>query len=139
MPRSRATCRRGRRPSRISNTARKSCAQRIKGYRPAEIIGRHFSDFYTDEDREAGEPAHALATALEQGRYEKEGLRVRKDGTQFWANVVIDPIRTPDGHVLGFAKITRDITERRRAEEELEVAREALFQSQKMDAIGQLT
>ncbi len=114
-------------------------AQRIKGYRPEEIIGRHFSDFYIDEDREAGEPKRALATALEHGRYEKEGLRVRKDGTRFWANVVIDPIRTAEGHVLGFAKITRDITERREAEKKLEEAREALFQSQKMDAIGQLT
>src|SRR5476651_866797 len=112
-------------------------AQRIKGYRPEEIIGRHFSDFYTAADRDAGEPQRALATALEQGRFEKEGERVRKDGSIFWASVVIDPIRTADGRVLGFAKITRDITERRLAERNLEQTREALFQSQKMEAIGQ--
>ena len=114
-------------------------AQRIKGYRPEEIIGRHFSDFYTAADRDAGEPQRALATALEHGRFEKEGQRVRKDGSIFWANVVIDPIRTADARVLGFAKITRDITERRQNERNLAQAREALFQSQKMDAIGQLT
>jgi len=78
-------------------------AQRIKGYRPEEIIGRHFSDFYTAADRDAGEPQRALATALAQGRFEKEGERVRKDGSIFWANVVIDPIRTADGRVLGFS------------------------------------
>ncbi len=114
-------------------------AERIKGYAAEEIIGRHFSDFYTAADRDAGEPQRALATALEQGRYEKEGQRVRKDGSIFWANVVIDPIRNTDGRVMGFAKITRDISERRQAEKNLEQAREALFQAQKMDAIGQLT
>ncbi len=114
-------------------------AQRIKGYLPGEIIGQHFSRFYTEEDRAAGEPARALATAAREGRYEKEALRVRKDGTRFWANVVIDPIHGPDGSLRGFAKITRDITERRDAQQTLEQAREALFQSQKMDAIGKLT
>jgi len=114
-------------------------AQRIKGYLPDEIIGQHFSRFYTEEDRAAGEPQRALATAEREGRYEKEGFRIRKDGTRFWAHVVIDPIRDPDGRLRGFAKITRDITERRDAQQKLEKAREALFQSQKMDAIGKLT
>ena len=114
-------------------------ARRIKGYERAEIVGEHFSRFYTEEDRAAGEPARALETAARDGRFEKEGWRVRKDGTRFWANVVIDPILGNDGQIRGFAKITRDITERRDNEQKLAKAREALFQSQKMDAIGQLT
>ena len=114
-------------------------AQRIKGYLSDEIIGRHFSQFYTDEDRKAGEPQRALETAEREGRFEKEGWRVRKDGSRFWAHVVIDPIRDDRGEILGYAKITRDITERRDAQQKLEKTREALFQSQKMDAIGQLT
>jgi len=114
-------------------------AARIKGYAPDEIIGEHFSRFYTDEDRSTSEPAKALAVAAREGRFEKEGWRVRKDGSRFWAHVVIDPIRDDDGEVIGFAKITRDITERRDSQRALEEAREALFQSQKMEAIGQLT
>lgn len=114
-------------------------AQRIKGYRPEEIIGEHFSRFYTEEDQRAGAPQGALETAARDGRFEKEGWRIRKDGRKFIASVVIDPIRAPDGAILGFAKITRDITERREAERALQEAREALFQSQKMDAVGQLT
>ena len=114
-------------------------AQRIKGYTAEEIVGQHFSRFYTEEDRAAGEPQRALATAVQEGRFEKEGWRVRRDGTRFWASAVIDPVRGPDGALLGFAKVTRDITERRDAQIELERAREALFQSQKMEAIGQLT
>lgn len=114
-------------------------AQRIKGYAPDEIIGQHFSRFYTDDDRSTQEPAKALAVAEREGRFEKEGTRVRKDGTTFLANVVIDAIRADDGSLVGFAKITRDITERKRSERSLESAREALFHSQKMDAIGQLT
>jgi PAS domain S-box-containing protein len=114
-------------------------AARIKGYSAAEIVGQHFSRFYTPEDRLAGLPAIALATALKAGRFEKEGWRLRKDGSRFWAHVIIDPIRLPDGTLNGFAKITRDITERKEAQEKLEKAREALFQSQKMDAVGQLT
>jgi PAS domain S-box-containing protein len=114
-------------------------AERIKGYRPEEIIGKHFSQFYTEEDRQAGIPQIALETAARDGRFEREGWRVRKDGTKFVANVIIDAIRAPDGKLLGFAKITRDITERRESERALQAAREALFQSQKMDAIGQLT
>jgi PAS domain S-box-containing protein len=114
-------------------------AQRIKGYKPEEIIGRHFSTFYTEEDRAAGLPQRGLATALREGRWEKEGVRVRKDGTRFWAHVIIDPIRNDSGEVIGFAKVTRDITERKEAQRQLDEAREALFQAQKMDAIGQLT
>jgi PAS domain S-box-containing protein len=114
-------------------------AQRIKGYSPDEIIGQHFSKFYTEEDLVTGEPDRALQTALREGRFAKEGWRRRKDGTHFWASVVVDPIRSDDGTLVGFAKITRDVTERREAERELERAREALFQSQKMEAIGQLT
>jgi len=114
-------------------------AERIKGYRPEEIIGQHFSRFYTEEDRQTGAPRTALETAARDGRFEKEGWRIRKDGSRFVAHVVIDPIRASDGTILGFTKITRDITERREAERALQDAREALFQSQKMDAVGQLT
>ncbi|EJC71039.1 PAS domain S-box [Rhizobium leguminosarum bv. viciae WSM1455] len=114
-------------------------AERIKGYRPQEIIGRHFSTFYTPEDREAGVPETALGIARAEGRFEREGWRVRKDGTRFWASIVIDAIRDEEGHVLGFAKITRDITEKMETQRALEQAREELFQSQKMEAIGQLT
>jgi PAS domain S-box-containing protein len=114
-------------------------AERIKGYRPDEIIGKHFSRFYTDQDRAAGEPVRALETAIREGRYTREGWRVRKDGTHFRASVVIDPIRDDRGELIGFAKITRDVTEREEAQREIERTREALAQSQKMDAIGQLT
>ncbi|MBY3542664.1 PAS domain S-box protein [Rhizobium laguerreae] len=114
-------------------------AERIKGYRPQEIIGRHFSTFYTPEDREAGVPQIALDIARAEGRFEREGWRVRKDGSRFWASVVIDVIRDEEGDVLGFAKITRDITEKMETQRALEQAREELFQSQKMEAIGQLT
>ncbi|MGO7398435.1 hybrid sensor histidine kinase/response regulator [Rhizobium ruizarguesonis] len=114
-------------------------AERIKGYRPREIIGRHFSTFYTPEDREAGVPQTALRLARAEGRFEREGWRVRKDGSRFWASVVIDVIRDDEGDVLGFAKITRDITEKMETQRALEQAREELFQSQKMEAIGQLT
>ena len=114
-------------------------AQRIKGYLSDEIIGHHFSQFYTDEDRKAGAPQRALETAAREGRYEKEGWRLRKDGTRFWAHVIIDPIRDEIGSIVGYTKITRDITERKEAQEKLEKAREALVQSQKMEAIGHLT
>ena len=114
-------------------------AQRIKGYAPDEIIGQHFSRFYTDEDRQAGRPEEALKVAAREGRVEREGWRVRKDGTKFFAHVIIDAIYSPDGSLLGFAKITRDITERRNAARALDEAREALVQSQKMEAIGHLT
>lgn len=92
-------------------------AQRIKGYTADEIIGRHFSAFYTEEDQADGKPARALGIAESTGRYEEEGWRVRKDGTRFWANVLISPIREADGEVVGFAKVTRDLTERHAAQE----------------------
>lgn len=114
-------------------------AERIKGYTPDEIIGRHFSSFYAPEDRKRGEPVRALETAREQGRFVAEGWRMRKDGSRFRASVVIDAIHDDDGQLIGFAKITRDVTEREEAQRELEIAREALFQSQKIEAIGQLT
>jgi PAS domain S-box-containing protein len=114
-------------------------AQRIKGYQPHEIIGAHFSRFYTHEDRENGLPQRALKTAAEEGHFEKEGWRVRKDGTRFWANVVIDAIRDHSGTLIGYAKVTRDISEKKKAEQALEEARDALFQAQKMEIIGQLT
>ena len=114
-------------------------AQRIKGYLPQEIIGQHFSVFYTSEDRTAGEPERALEVATREGRFEKQGWRMRKDGTRFLAHVIIDPIRSETGSILGFAKITRDISEATQAQRELEIAREALFQSQKLQAIGQLS
>ena len=107
-------------------------ASRIKGYAAEEIIGRHFSQFYTAADRQAGVPHRALETARRTGKYEAEGWRVRKDGTVFWANAVIDAIHDGAGRLIGFAKITRDLTERRATEEQLR-------QAQKMEAVGQLT
>jgi PAS domain S-box-containing protein len=114
-------------------------AERIKGYSANEIIGQHFSAFYTEEDRKAAVPKRALETARETGRYEAEGWRVRKDGTRFWASVIIDAIREPDGKLIGFAKVTRDMTEKREAQLRLQESREQLFRSQKMEALGQLT
>jgi PAS domain S-box-containing protein len=116
-----------------------SGAQRIKGYAPEDIIGQHFSRFYTEEDRQAGLPLQTLETAAREGRFEREGWRVRKDGTKFFANVVVDAIHNPDGSLLGFAKITRDITERMKSARALEETREVLLQAQKMEAIGHLT
>jgi PAS domain S-box-containing protein len=107
-------------------------AARIKGYTSSEIIGQHFSRFYTEEDRSRGVPDKALATARATGKFEAEGWRVRKDGTKFWANVLIDAIYGDAGQLVGFAKVTRDLTERRAAEEQRR-------QAQKMEAIGQLT
>jgi PAS domain S-box-containing protein len=114
-------------------------ARRLKGYEEAEILGQHFSRFYIDEDRAARLPALALSTAAKDGRFEGEGWRVRKDGSRFWANVIVDPIRNPAGELVGYAKITRDLTERRDAQLSLERTREILFQSQKIEAVGQLT
>src|SRR5471032_381654 len=99
-------------------------AQRFKGYTAGEIIGRHFSEFYTDEDRASGVPVRALRTALDEGKFEDDGWRVRKDGTRFWASVVVDPIRDKAGELVGFAKITRDISESRAAEEALRKSEE---------------
>ena len=114
-------------------------AERIKGYRADEIVGQHFSRFYTEEDRTGGLPRHALGTAEREGRYEAEGWRLRKDGTRFWAHVVIDAIHDDHGDLIGFAKITRDLTEKKAAADALAEANAALFQSQKMESIGQLT
>jgi PAS domain S-box-containing protein len=108
-----------------------SGAARIKGYAAEEIIGAHFERFYTLEDRGLGTPKAALATAAREGRMETEGWRIRKDGSRFWANVIIDAIRSK-GQLVGFAKITRDITERRAAEA-------LLRHAQKMEAVGQFT
>jgi PAS domain S-box-containing protein len=107
-------------------------AERIKGYQAAEIIGQHFSVFYRSKDREDGLPSRALTIAAQDGRFEAEGWRIRKDGSRFWANVVIDAVHDDAGVLIGFAKITRDMTERRAVEEQLR-------QSQKMEAVGQLT
>jgi PAS domain S-box-containing protein len=114
-------------------------AQRFKGYTEDEVIGTSFSRFYTPEDQATDLPNRALETAAREGKFEAEGWRIRKDGTRFWAHVVIEPIRTPSGELAGFAKITRDLTERREAQRQLDQTRKALMQSQKMDAIGQLT
>jgi PAS domain S-box-containing protein len=107
-------------------------AERFKGYSADEIMGEHFSRFYTDEDLEAGIPLIALETASREGRFEAEGWRKKKDGSKFWASVIIDPIRNEDGELIGFAKVTRDLSEKRAIEEQLR-------QSQKMEAVGQLT
>ncbi len=107
-------------------------AERIKGYTAEEIVGKHFSIFYTEEDRARGVPQHALAKAAHEGKYEAEAWRVRKDGSHFWASVLIDRITDASGRFVGFAKITRDMTERRAIQEQL-------HQAQKMEAIGQLT
>jgi PAS domain S-box-containing protein len=113
--------------------------ERIKGYTAQEIVGQHFSRFYTPADQASGKPERALKIARDTGKYEEEGWRVRKDGTFFWASVVIDPIRNPSGELIGFAKITRDITERKEAQEELAKVQRKLAESQKFDALGQLT
>jgi PAS domain S-box-containing protein len=113
-------------------------AERIKGYTSSEIVGEHFSRFYTPEDVDTGLPGRALAAAVRDGRYEAEGWRCRKDGSRFWAGVLVDAIYD-NGQLIGFAKITRDLSERRAAQIQLEQSREQLFQAQKMEAIGQLT
>jgi PAS domain S-box-containing protein len=114
-------------------------AERIKGYRPDEIIGQHFSRFYTAEDQAAEVPEQALAQAAQTGRYESEGRRVRKDGTTFVASVVIDRILDDTGQLVGFAKVTRDITERLEAQTRLRETQGQLAASQKLEAIGQLS
>jgi PAS domain S-box-containing protein len=116
-----------------------SGAQRIKGYRESEIIGHHFSEFYTEEDRLAGVPERALAQAASGTPFEAEGWRVRKDGSRFWASIALNAIRDETGTLIGFAKVTRDITERRQSQEGLRRAQERLAQSQKLEMLGQLT
>jgi len=114
-------------------------AQRIKGYTRDEIVGQHFSAFYTEEDVKTKLPERALRTAVETGKYDAEGWRLRKDGSKFWASVVIDAIYDEQGRISGFAKITRDITERREAQLLLKATQEQLAASQKMEAVGQLS
>ena len=114
-------------------------AERFKGYRAEEIIGQHFSRFFTPEDIRADLPGRALRAAARDGRFEAEGWRLRKDGSRFWVHAIIDPIRGDDGELIGFAKVTRDITDKKQAQDELEAAREALAQSQKLQALGELT
>ncbi|MFY0477263.1 PAS domain-containing sensor histidine kinase [Achromobacter marplatensis] len=114
-------------------------AERFKGYAPHEIIGQHFSIFYTEEDRLAGVPERALETARHEGRFEAEGWRVHKSGRRFWCSVVIDAVRDDKGHVLGFAKITRDITDKKKAQDEIQATRDALHHAQKLEALGRLT
>jgi PAS domain S-box-containing protein len=116
-----------------------SGAERIKGYDADEIIGEHFSRFYTEGEQREGVPMRGLLRAATEGRHEAEGWRVRKDGTRFRASVVIDAIHDDAGKLIGFAKVTRDVTERHLAQEMLEQARERLLQWQKMEAIGQLS
>ncbi|MET1754510.1 PAS domain S-box protein [Novosphingobium sp. RD2P27] len=113
-------------------------AQTIKGFNASEIVGQHFSRFYTEQDRARGAPAAALETALREGKFEAEAQRVRKDGSLFWAHVMLEPIYKDSGEHIGFAKVTRDITEKKRAEEELRETQEALLQSQKLQALGEL-
>src|SRR5947209_8694067 len=114
-------------------------AQRIHQYAAAEIVGQHFSRFYTEEEQQRGEPARALHLAAYEGKCVVEGWRVRRDKSLFWASVVIEAVRDEVGTLAGFVKITRDITERREAQASLERAQEQLAQSQKMEALGQLT
>jgi len=114
-------------------------AERIKGYAADEIIGRHFSAFYTDEDRAAGVPARMLETAASEGRFEAEGWRVRRDGARFWATAVVDPIRNDVGEIVGFATVTRDITERAETQRILRETQEQLAMTQRMEAVGQLS
>jgi PAS domain S-box-containing protein len=114
-------------------------AERFKGYTASEIIGQHYSRFFTADDVAADLPGRALRAAVRDGRYEAEGWRLRKDGTRFWVSAVIDPIFDEVGELIGFAKVTRDITDKKFAEEELVSTREALAQSQKLQALGELT
>ncbi|MFL5003533.1 MAG: MHYT domain-containing protein [Xanthobacteraceae bacterium] len=116
-----------------------SGAERLKGYRADEIVGRHFSCFYSEEDRRNGKPERALESALRQGNHKDEGWRVRKDGSRFWASAVIDAIYEGGTQLLGFAKVIRDMTERKEAQRQVEEAEAKFLQAQKMEAIGQLT
>jgi len=114
-------------------------AERIKGYRADEVIGRHFSMFFTAEDAEEELPRRVLAEAAATGRYGNEGWRRRKDGSRFWAGVVLDAIRGEGGELIGFAKVTRDLSRQREAAARLAEMREQLAQAQKREALGQLT
>lgn len=120
-------------------------AHRIKGYTAEEIVGQHFRIFYTPEAQRDGHPEWELERVVTDGAYEEEGWRVRKDGTRFWANVVLTALRAPDGSLLGFGKVTRDLTERKAAEEslrdalrQLEESQARVVQQERLAAIGQL-
>ena len=107
-------------------------AERIKGYRPDQIIGQHFSKFYTQEDIESGKPERELKIATSEGRLEDEGWRVRQDGSRFWAHVTITALRDKNGELLGFSKVTRDFTDRKKSEEALRLSEQrfrTLFES----------
>jgi PAS domain S-box-containing protein len=114
-------------------------SERIKGYTAEEILGRPQSMFYTDEDRNANKPERLLESAKAHGRIEEEGWSVRKDGSRFWSHVVITALRDPSGRLIGFAKITQDLTERRRADEDKARLSAQMLQGQKLQAIGQLS
>jgi PAS domain S-box-containing protein len=114
-------------------------AERIKGYGAKEIIGQHFSRFYTADDRRKEMPQRALETAVCEGKFHSEGWRVRKDGSQFWADTVIQAIRDEDDELIGFAKVTQDVTERLKQQDALAKAQAAFVQAQKMEAVGQLS
>ena len=116
-----------------------SGAERTKGYRAEEIVGHHFSIFFTPEDRARNLPDLQLAEALEKGRYEGEGWRIRKDGTRYLARAIIQPIRDPEGRFIGFAKLSRDISSELQAAQDLADVREALIQSEKLRSLGELT
>ena len=116
-----------------------SGAERLKGYKPEDIIGQPFSMFFTPDDQEQQLPKHALEIAAKEGRYETEGWRVRRDGSRFWALALLDAVRNEDGELIGFAKVTRDMTERMETQRTLQQAQEQLALSQRMEAIGQLS
>ncbi len=114
-------------------------AQRIKGYEADEILGQHFSRFYIERDRAAGVPARTLQVAAAEGRFEAEGWRVGKNGQPFWAHVIIDSIRDNSGNLTGFAKITRDITEKHYSGIALQKVQDQKGRAQRMEALGHLT
>jgi anti-anti-sigma factor len=105
-----------------------AAAQRLKGWTAEEIIGQHFSRFYPQEDIQAGKTETELIAAAQDGRFEDEGWRVRKDGTRFWANVIITALRDKDGKLRGFGKVTRDLTERRLSEERIKKQAQEIFE-----------